>query len=144
MVNPVNSHYYTGVSICTNNFGGTSTEPVLQFDFNSANKTYYVPLCMPTHWTIVPNATPKAGWNHIAIVVDQSTQSGSLYLNGEMASSGKASGAFPTNRCDNIVLGRSGDGSANGRGFNGSIRYFCTFDEVLTTEQIVSVMNETA
>jgi hypothetical protein len=135
---PLNSSYYTAISI-TNN---ALNNPALQVDLTSATTTT-IYTAMPNQWTNQPSGTTKGvtAWTHFAITVNQTTFVEQLYLNGVLASTITGTGTGFSGRSDIIVLGRSGDA---GRAYYGYISQFALFPYILSAAQVITAYNTIA
>lgn len=132
----IDAGYYTMVSVTQG-----SWNPTVQFDtISSTSVNVYVAL--PNQWVPVGGATGgnTGRWVHCAFTVDYQRFLQQFYVDGTLIQTTAGSGV-PSIAQDRIVIGRSGD---NGRAFNGYIRHFTYFQNVLTAASITSLRAETA
>lgn len=128
---------YTAFAISNS---GLST-PSLQF---TAGKefTLTVKSAMPSAWTtqLQGSFVGPGRWFHLASTIDFSTYVLQLYLDGALVSTG--TGSAPTTLAQNImVLGRAGNATS---AFNGYLRHFAVYHNLLSASDINALMQETA
>ena len=130
----INNNNYTIASISDIN----SWSPVFQCDMVNNILLNYI--AMPNQWNVTTNNSIDYvnKWIHLTYTVDQTNFNVKQYINGNLVSNVRGNQPLPIR--NNYIIGRSGD---NGRAFYGYVHCFCTFNYILTNDQVKSLYEAT-
>jgi hypothetical protein len=126
------NNYYTTSSISSSPFVYDS--PIFQADVG--NHYIHLVAALPSKWTI--NSIYQANFvnnlTHVCYVMDQTNYTTQLYVNGNLAVSGKGTGKFAA--ANLFIIGKSGD---NYRAFYGYISEYFVFNRILSASEVKSI-----
>ena len=133
-MNTTDSTYSTIASITDD----TNTRPSWQCDLEGGKILTFI--ATPNWWQtrLGYNYNHLNKWTHVAFTFNN-TNKARVYINGKLVNSGQGASALAQGT-SRIVIGRSGDGGAQGRGYNGYLHGFFFANKVLTNHEINGIM----
>jgi hypothetical protein len=142
---PQATPFYGSILGLHNNAGGL----YLNWDYGTSGSpspvgSAGVYIALPNYWTINnlnSGVLSQNTWVHMCLTVS-STWVATLYVNGVQKAQQTGIGPMSTN-ATTLTIGGNGDTATPGRGFNGSIDEFRTFNRALTVSEIQQQIAQT-